>query len=314
MRPSAGAVLAAEARPRTSSRPAPQVPPPCAAAPSPGGLHRGEPRQRPVGLAPVPPPRRQRHGEYVMALTLTAIVAGLSDLGLTSLGVRELSVRPPRSAAALPATCSAADHADRDRRRRVTAIAAAVYSATLAAGVALACVGLLLQADPGQPRPDPRDRPAARVDRGARILPPDPHDPRHHLAGRDRGLPGPVPRRLDSGRARRARPQLRPRAGGAVAVATFSLRRWRRVHPGDAALRAGRRRLGPLLPRLDPARLGPLRQAPAGLLQRVVPGHRGARRQSRRCSSARRYRSSRAPRGTITTGSGTHSDASPRPR
>ncbi len=86
-------------------------------------------------------------GEYVTALTLTAIVAALSDLGLTSLGVRELSVRPPeerwrlaRDLLGLRITLTVIGGVV------VTAIAAAVYSATLAAGVALACVGLLLQA------------------------------------------------------------------------------------------------------------------------------------------------------------------------
>ena len=34
-------------------------------------------------------------GEYVTALSLVAIVAGVSDLGLTAVGIREISTRPP---------------------------------------------------------------------------------------------------------------------------------------------------------------------------------------------------------------------------
>ena len=86
-------------------------------------------------------------GRYGTAMSLVAIVGALSDLGLTAVGVREISIRPL------------------DERWRVaqellglrialtvlggiliTAIAAVSYSTTLAAGVALASVGLLLQA------------------------------------------------------------------------------------------------------------------------------------------------------------------------
>src|SRR5205085_1614251 len=42
-----------------------------------------------------------RTGLYVTALSLTTIVGGLSDLGLTALGLRELSVRPPDQRARL---------------------------------------------------------------------------------------------------------------------------------------------------------------------------------------------------------------------
>jgi O-antigen/teichoic acid export membrane protein len=84
---------------------------------------------------------------YVLALTLAAIVAAVSDLGLTAVGVKELATRPPQ---------------ERDRLARdllglritltllggalVTAFAAIAYSGRLAFGVFLACVGLLLQA------------------------------------------------------------------------------------------------------------------------------------------------------------------------
>ncbi|HEV3319590.1 MAG TPA: oligosaccharide flippase family protein [Solirubrobacteraceae bacterium] len=86
-------------------------------------------------------------GQYVTALSLVAIVGALSDLGLTAVGVRELSMRPPAERwplardllglrIALTLTGSAA----------IVAIAWVAYSPTLAAGVTLACVGLLLQA------------------------------------------------------------------------------------------------------------------------------------------------------------------------
>lgn len=85
-------------------------------------------------------------GHYVVATSLVAIVAALSDLGLTAVGVREISLRP---------------RAERWRVAQellglrlaltvlggilVTAVAAASYSLTLGAGVGIASVGLLLQ-------------------------------------------------------------------------------------------------------------------------------------------------------------------------
>lgn len=88
-----------------------------------------------------------RFGQYAAATTLIAIVAGLSDLGLTAIGVRELSVRVG---------------ADRDALARnllglrvvvsvvgvlvVTAFAeVAGYGTTLVVGVLLAGFGLVLQ-------------------------------------------------------------------------------------------------------------------------------------------------------------------------
>ncbi len=86
-------------------------------------------------------------GSYVTALSLVAIVAAFSDLGLTAVGVRELSRSPvterwslARDLLGLRVTLTVLGSL------LVTAIAAVAYSATLAAGVALACVGLLLQA------------------------------------------------------------------------------------------------------------------------------------------------------------------------
>ncbi|MFI5037023.1 MAG: oligosaccharide flippase family protein [Solirubrobacterales bacterium] len=86
-------------------------------------------------------------GRYVTALSLVAIVGALSDLGLTAVGVRELSRRPSeerwplaRDLLGLRITLTVIGSV------AVTAIAWAAYSSTLAAGVALACVGLLLQA------------------------------------------------------------------------------------------------------------------------------------------------------------------------
>jgi O-antigen/teichoic acid export membrane protein len=86
-------------------------------------------------------------GEYVTAMSLVAIVGVLSDLGLTAVGVRELSIRPPadrwplaRDLLGLRIALTSVGGL------LVVAIAWVAYSPTLAAGVALACVGLGLQA------------------------------------------------------------------------------------------------------------------------------------------------------------------------
>jgi O-antigen/teichoic acid export membrane protein len=86
-------------------------------------------------------------GRYVTALSLVAIVGALSDLGLTAVGVRETSIRPAgerwqvaRELLGLRITLTILGGIV------ITAIAAVAYSGTLAAGVALASVGLLLQA------------------------------------------------------------------------------------------------------------------------------------------------------------------------
>jgi O-antigen/teichoic acid export membrane protein len=86
-------------------------------------------------------------GQYVTALSLVALVGALSDLGLTAVGVRELSIRPAherwllaRDLLGLRITLTVVGSVV------VVAIAWAGYTPTLAAGVALACVGLLLQA------------------------------------------------------------------------------------------------------------------------------------------------------------------------
>jgi O-antigen/teichoic acid export membrane protein len=86
-------------------------------------------------------------GRYVTALSLVAIVGALSDLGLTAVGVRETSTRPPgerwqmaRDLLGLRITMTIIGGV------LITAIAATAYGATLAAGVALASIGLLLQA------------------------------------------------------------------------------------------------------------------------------------------------------------------------
>jgi lipopolysaccharide exporter len=86
-------------------------------------------------------------GRYINALALVAIVGAFSDLGLTAVGVRELSKQPAgerwslaRDLLGLRITLTVIGSV------LVTAIAWAAYSATLAYGVALACVGLLLLA------------------------------------------------------------------------------------------------------------------------------------------------------------------------
>ena len=86
-------------------------------------------------------------GEYVTALSLVAIVGALSDLGLTAVGVRELSMRPPEERRALARDLLGL----RITLTLLGSVAVVVlawlaYSPTLAAGVALACVGLLLLA------------------------------------------------------------------------------------------------------------------------------------------------------------------------
>jgi O-antigen/teichoic acid export membrane protein len=88
-----------------------------------------------------------RFGEYVTALSLVALVGALSDLGLTAVGVRELSMRPPaerwslaRDLLGLRITLTLIGSV------AIVVLAWFAYSPTLAVGVALACVGLLLQA------------------------------------------------------------------------------------------------------------------------------------------------------------------------
>ncbi|HTZ63825.1 MAG TPA: hypothetical protein VMB51_06945 [Solirubrobacteraceae bacterium] len=85
-------------------------------------------------------------GQYTTALSLVAIVAAVSDLGMTAVGVRELSRRPPeerwplaRQLLGLRITMTSFGGAV------IVVVAWLVYSPTLAAGVALASVGLLLQ-------------------------------------------------------------------------------------------------------------------------------------------------------------------------
>ncbi len=86
-------------------------------------------------------------GRYVTAMSLVAIVGAVSDLGLTAVGVREIATRPPdqrwhlaRDLLGLRITLTVIG------TTAMTAIAWAAYSSTLAAGVALAGTGLLLQA------------------------------------------------------------------------------------------------------------------------------------------------------------------------
>lgn len=86
-------------------------------------------------------------GNYVKATALVGIVAALSDLGLTAVGVREISASAPherwslaRDLLGLRITLTILGGVV------VTAVAWASYSSILAEGVALAAVGLLLQA------------------------------------------------------------------------------------------------------------------------------------------------------------------------
>jgi O-antigen/teichoic acid export membrane protein len=86
-------------------------------------------------------------GRYVTVLSLVAIIAAFSDLGLTAVGVREIATRPPgerwrlaRDLLGLRIALTVIGIV------AMIAIAWAAYSSTLAAGVALAGAGLLLQA------------------------------------------------------------------------------------------------------------------------------------------------------------------------
>jgi len=85
-------------------------------------------------------------GQYITALSLVAILTAVSDLGMTAVGVRELSRRPPdqrwplaRQLLGLRITLTSIGTVV------IVVVAWLVYSPTLAAGVALASVGLLLQ-------------------------------------------------------------------------------------------------------------------------------------------------------------------------
>jgi O-antigen/teichoic acid export membrane protein len=89
----------------------------------------------------------QDTGRYVIATSLVALVGALSDLGLTAVGVREIATLPPherwplaRDLLGLRITLTVLGAIV------MTAIAWVAYSSTLAAGVALAGFGLLLQA------------------------------------------------------------------------------------------------------------------------------------------------------------------------
>jgi O-antigen/teichoic acid export membrane protein len=86
-------------------------------------------------------------GLYTLAVSLVAIVGAFSDLGLTAIGVREISTLPPeegwslaRDLLGLRITLTVIGVAV------VTVVAWLAYSDTLAAGVALAGIGLLVQA------------------------------------------------------------------------------------------------------------------------------------------------------------------------
>jgi O-antigen/teichoic acid export membrane protein len=86
-------------------------------------------------------------GRYTTATALVAIVGAFADLGLTAIGLREISILPPderwplaRDLLGLRITLTLIGGI------LITAIAWWAYSGTLAAGVALASVGLLLQA------------------------------------------------------------------------------------------------------------------------------------------------------------------------
>ncbi len=88
---------------------------------------------------------RETAGLYVAATSLVAIVGAFSDLGLTAIGIREISILPPaegwalaRNLLGLRIVLTLLGGA------AVTAVAWVAYSGEVAAGVSLATVGLLL--------------------------------------------------------------------------------------------------------------------------------------------------------------------------
>jgi O-antigen/teichoic acid export membrane protein len=90
---------------------------------------------------------RTNAGHYVAALSLVAIVGAFSDLGLTAVGVRELSTRPESERWPLARDLLGLRIAlTLLGATVVTVIGWVIYSPTIGFGVALACVGLLLQA------------------------------------------------------------------------------------------------------------------------------------------------------------------------
>jgi O-antigen/teichoic acid export membrane protein len=86
-------------------------------------------------------------GRYSIAISLVAIVAGLSDLGLTAIGVRELSVRTGKARGSLARNLLGLRLVlSLVGAIAITAFAAiAGYGTTLTLGVGLAGVGLILQ-------------------------------------------------------------------------------------------------------------------------------------------------------------------------
>lgn len=86
-------------------------------------------------------------GTYVTAMTIGAIVGGLSDLGLTALGLRELSVRDPGGRRRLMSNLLGVRLALTIGGLAVSVVFAVAvgYSSLLVAGVALAGLGLTFQ-------------------------------------------------------------------------------------------------------------------------------------------------------------------------
>lgn len=86
-------------------------------------------------------------GRYVLVLSLVAIVGGLTDLGLTTLGVRELSTAEPGARRALMADLLGLRLAATVAGVALVVAFAALagYGSTVVAGTALAGAGLLVQ-------------------------------------------------------------------------------------------------------------------------------------------------------------------------
>jgi O-antigen/teichoic acid export membrane protein len=88
---------------------------------------------------------RETAGLYVAATSLVAIVGAFSDLGLTAIGIREISILPPAEGWALARNLLGLRIVlTLIGGVAVTAVAWVAYSGEVAAGVSLAAVGLLL--------------------------------------------------------------------------------------------------------------------------------------------------------------------------
>ena len=242
-------------------------------------------------------------GRYTAAGSLVALVAAASDLGLTAIGLRELAIRAGEERVRMASTLLGLRLLITTAGvLAVTAFALIAYGPTLAAGVALAGVGLVFTVWQGTLAiplmVDMRLGWTSLLEFLRQLL----------LsilivvlvlagAGLLAFLAAPIPAGCD--RARADADRLSP--PGAHAHPRGS-RRLARAGRARALLRRRRSRRRDLLPRRHPARLRALQRAPARLLRPVLQRHGRAVRDSRDARQcrlpdllARRARRPRAP-------------------